>query len=105
MDIIPTTFKKKKKTYIHNNDPILQFVEEFCDISPDFRVPVTGFQTKLRKEYGLTPLEFTSQNISKIMFDKGFEKNRQRVTYAGHCYNTQCYVGIRIKPAEEEEEF
>ena len=101
MDIMPLTFKKAKTEYIHQNDPVQQFIEEFCDIDPSYNVPVTGFQTKLRKEYGLTAKDFTSQMISKIMSEKGFEKKQYRATYGGVHYNTICYMGIRIMPTED----
>ena len=100
IDMMPETFKTARKKYIHTNDPVQQFVEEFCEIG-EYRVPVSGFQIKLRKEYGLGP-DYTSQMITKIMQEKGFEKRRHRATYGGTHYNTKCYIGIRIIPTEED---
>ena len=98
---MPDTFRKAKMNYIRENDPVQQFIEEFCEISPDYRVIVTGFQSKLRKEYGLES-EYSSQSISKIMSEKGFEKSRRRSIYNGTRFHTKCYIGIRIKPSEDE---
>ena len=98
IDMMPKTFKTARKDYIHSNDPVQQFVEEFCEVG-DYRVTVLGFQIKLRKENGLGP-EYTSQMITKIMQEKGFDKRKARENYGGTSYNTKCYIGIRIIPTE-----
>ena len=100
IDMMPKTFKKARKDYIHENDPVHQFVSEFCETG-DYNVAVTGFQAKLRKEYGLGP-EYSSQVISKIMQEKGFEKKKQRVLLYGEQRNKVCYIGIRIMSTEED---
>ena len=102
MNMLPRSFKRAKERYIHENDPVQQFIEDFCELGEDFKVPVTGFQTKLRKEYGLSINDYSSQCISKIMQDKGFEKKNQRSTYMDHNYNTKHYIGIRICLSEED---
>ena len=101
VEIMPKSFKTSKRKYIHENDPVQQFIQEFCEIDPEYRISVVGFQTKLRKECGLLTSEYSSQAISKMMLEKGFDKSRQRVTFNGTTYNTKCYGGIRIRPNEE----
>jgi P4 family phage/plasmid primase-like protien len=104
MKCLPKTFVQAKNDYIFQNDPVRQFIEEFCEVGENYKVPVSGFQTKLKKEYGLAK-DYSSQIISRMMLDKGFNKKQHRTIYNDIGYNTKCYMGIRINPTEEEEEF